>query len=679
MRKIINKALISALFASYTFAGTITYDVGDKFYVDDNKLIDNTSQPDLYYKNFSGKPVTSIDDVENSNGILEKLYIGWIDFRGADNQNPFIYQNIVNYRGIVSVPCSIFNEIKTRVSNLDADTSRKGIQIKLYTLNSDKGVWIENGKGVFVSSLDVSVPSFNQPIENTNGLITNIGNICNNSDNAYILFEAKDTRYQWVSLGYIYTPSIIKCNVTIKDDSGKGVSTYIDFLSNNECSTYKGTFTNSQGKANLNLPIYCSNYSFKVTYYNPYSGNIEVYDEVYQPSGNCNILITMKDLNKCQVEGIVRDSANNKLSNKMIDIFDNSYKIHKWGYTDSNGKYFINVPCNTDLKLYVDLTYKKTFRVTGKTKITLAPITLQNKDPYFWGYVSVSKIHKSKKLTFSVSGYDVEGDYPLTYKVMLKKGSRIEKNITGNLENFGEIDNLAFDLSNLTEGLYQLWIKGVDKNKNLNNTTKEYKLGEVYIYTKNLPPIIKDFSLSKTALLRPEVISVYAYIEDLEGDNLSGSLAVKCFDKSKNLLSSKSYNDIIPLFKGKTINVDLKSFPKINNADFCNFDLSISDGINRTSEYRELTFYNDPPTVNIWGDTNTVQRGENLKINSYVADDLGISECNWYINGRFYSKGCDPLTINTSNYTAGDFINIKLEAIDVKGLISSKTIEILVQ
>ena len=405
---------------------------------------------------------------------------------------------------------------------------RAGFNVPVYTYNPRAGLWEMLGIGTLDLNADGSIDT-NDVIAGDNVDERDYQGHCSDDKNngvylvIYVTNEAFIQSYWNLDYPLIFEQPKELCTVlTLKDDSGNplsGVWTYLyDDDSTMSFSSAWGS-TDSDGKSKLSIVLTNSSdqdYTATVRYSNPFDWSLETQSVTLGEAGNCTTSeYTITKLTKCQVEGYVKDESNNGVPNKYVYAYGETSYDYRYAYTNSDGKYVIDVQCQFDYGLYGGWNWEKAraFNVNiTQTTVVLEDIILQNQAPYAYGWLSSTSIYANSSITAYVYGWDSECDQPLKWSI-----SGVPSQITGTTNDCWFYDFVSIPFSAV--GTYDLTLQVEDSK----GKKSEASLGTVYVVTENRPPVIQYAYPSAYSVPKDytDTVTLYGSAYDLDGDNLS--------------------------------------------------------------------------------------------------------------------------------------------------------------
>ncbi len=274
------------------------------------------------------------------------------------------------------------SKIRRGKGSVDEDSNRGGIQVTFYAFDSNKGRWVVAGQGVFVknSSINYTSSTFDNILRNgcankqecdNNSVFWDETEMFN-AQEIYAVVSITNPDLRWKNLDYIVPGDPVECTVIIKDEKGNPIGTFVEAVpygDNNIEYTY-GYTSPSDGRAILSTVAFGSPANAMIYYQNPRLNWIiegmceEANSYVVAFGENCVCTINTGDIEVCTVKGNVTDSNGNPVSNAFISIKNGGF--FTFTFTDNQGNYSAQVPCNKDLTIYVDYSYGPyNFNVNG--------------------------------------------------------------------------------------------------------------------------------------------------------------------------------------------------------------------------------------------------------------------------------------------------------------------------
>ncbi len=570
------------------------------------------------------------------------------------------------------------------------------------------------------SSACVDVDGDNSPEDvscSGNHVITDENNICaitqNDYSPTYVVISVTNPQLNWKNLDYVKPATgVVECKVTIKDDSNNPIATYVQAYgdSNNCIEWTSGNTAASNGEVTLSSIKYCDPANGIIEYYDPINSTTVQYDGdndgtpdtvTFCPPNDqnctCEVNITITDINKCTVEGYVKDSdTGNGKADILVIAHDQSYSIYRWGMTDNTGKYSIKVPCSVSLQLEADSSQLE-FNVNGNTELdetsdsqniaVLKDISVTNNPPDGYGWLSTYATQKGNPITAFLYGWDYENDVPIKYKLKVLDSQNQEitgLSKTGQIsQNYGQIAE-SIDTTNLTAGTYTVKFVLADSLysgdiSTASQNTTEVVAGVFTVYEGNALPVISYFYVIPSTVSHPGAkVTVYGSAYDLDGDPITSEVSYICFDKDNNYLMAGNPGAGDDLLEDGIADFEL---PDNSNIAYCLIKWRVSDcpsdedGNNNTDcgeifQTRTVFIQNNSPIVSIWTSNQVVPEGtESVTINSNIIEPDGDDyTCSWLVNGTSTGEtDCDSFTLDLENYTPPTEIDVKLIVTDEYG------------
>ncbi len=630
-----------------------------------------------------------------------------------DGNNPFVNQSSQGlsttrvegeyYRILRYVDCNQINEMKESGILQDEDPNKEGIQFTFYAFDRDQGGWVEAGQGVFVSKSDISYedigddpnsvdtvwdyiiqngcvnddPCFQNPdstacvdVNNDgtpedvscsgNSVITDITNICKDGS-GWVVISVTNPEFEWKNLDYVVPEGNQKCcSFQIVDESGNPVSGAYAYVNPSENSDIEWTegVADEEGNVTLCTLSYGNNLSGELWISNPYTW------EFTQSSidfNNCPKTITLENPYKCTAEGKVVNEEGNPVSGAYVEIYDANYFIYRWGYTDENGAYSINVPCNTDLSLTVNWSgtvYSLNVNNSKGTnekdddgqKVVLKDFTLQNNPPEGFAYAWDYTVKAGGTVNITVCAWDWEGDYPITYQISPSEGTVNPSD--------GQIDSDEWceDVTYTAPNNQQDVTINVTFRDNAGKESSEVL--NITVTSENSPPVgylYGSVSYDGTNY----VYDIYAYFYDEDGDEINWSISSNCdvtLTSGTDSGSADGWGEAIVTYTTST--------------NGCEFTLSLNGN---DVETLTLRYQNLEPEVYLWVNEGVYvsQKKSSATVYAYVYDDDDPNgwTCRWTVNDAVDSNAtsCDTYTLDLSNANPGDSYSVELCVTDPAG------------
>ncbi len=705
------------------------------------------------YQNFPG---TYTDNDE------ELISIGFFTLDIKDpktGRNPFVSnispQLVKNkgeyYRLLSFVDCEQLLKIKEILGSLDEDPDKEGVQVTFYAFDFSKGKWVKAGIGTFVDNEEVEYEQFGEDpniidtpwdyivfngcvndekcsttnlesracvdvdkdnkLEDVscvgNNVITNEDDICTTQKEVFVVVSVTNPELQWKNLDYI-KPAVeklkISFSVSIKDDKGNPLAVpvyvYPDFNSN--CiDPVNGVTSEKDGKITFETIRYCSGNTVPVhiQYINPFTNQYELYSpSPSNISDGQTINITISNPLKCKLTGKVEDTDGNPKEGIYVFVEAQAFDFYNSGYTNEEGIYSFNVPCDTSVKVVVYPYFDKPMNVNVNGVLELYELNddgsilelktyrVKNNPPDGYAYLSTNYTKWGAKIDAYIYAWDYEGDIPIRYKLkFINQNNEVVKSYTGQIRyNYG-FAQLTIDTSELPEKseTYRVVLVLVDSgyNGNINSLSQDYKEIEVGILSVNLPeentpPSIVYFYVTPNKISRVGLpVNIYGNGYDIDGDTLSSNVYYRCIDNDENVIDSGfTPNGQNVLYRGYEEFI----IPNNQKIKICQFYWYLKDGkVETVSDPVSVVIENTPPSVYIWPEENVVSvEKTQTTIYAIVNDPDGDNlTCNWYVNNVLDNDqhSCDEYILSLEGFDPRTDIDIKLEVTDGIDTSSSTT------
>ena len=547
-----------------------------------------------------------------------------------------------------------------------------------------------------------------------NHVITDENNICAEETNGefsdtYVVISVTNPELNWKNLDYIKPGTgKVECKVTIKDNSGNPIPTNVQaYADNNGCIEWTaGTISAQTGETTLSTLKYCDPANGIIEYFDPINNMSVQYDGdddgipdtvTFCPPNDqnctCEVNITIKNINKCTIEGYIKDESSNGKPNVLITINNGNYSIFRWGKTDNTGKYSIKVPCGIQLILHADSQISR-FNVNGDIELdevsdsnnvaTLKDISVVNNPPDGYAWLSTYSTKKGNPVTAYLLAWDYENDLPIKYKLKVLDSSDQEVfSKTGTIaNNYNQISE-TIDTTNLNAGTYKVEFILADSEYTGDISSASTKIteiiaGNLIVYEGNAAPVISYFYINPFVVSHVNsTVNIYGSAYDLDGDNLASSLSHDCYDENNNLVIGGD----LPTQSTELLNNNITTYtiPSDNTIARCELTWTVSDGQDSTTVKRNVYVQNNPPIVSIWTNNQVVpSETESVTINSNIIEPDGDSyTCSWLVNGVPTGEtDCDSFELDLESYTPPTEIEVELIVTDVYGNSGSSVLTI---
>lgn len=418
------------------------------------------------------------------------------------------------------------------------------------------GTWLKIGDGV-VSTYDTTsstyVPvSFSTPP--TASEITNAKNACSTSPNGYYVdITVTNPEYleKWWNLDHMILSSEAPKEVCVTgkliDQNSKPLTDVWLYMYDDDYSQsfdYGYGVTSSTGAFTLKSALINNSdldRSATISYYDPISYAYQEQAVTLGVSPNCGSqTITINRPAICTVKGALSGASAN---GDIITFYNggNDY-YYNYAYTNSDGSFSSEVPCDRSLEVYVGGNWSKSavFNVDGVkgefeasdsgtgagSIVTLAALSKPNTPPETWGSLDTYYATTTQPVNAAVSAWDYDGDYPISYTISTtnpttgKQLILVSGSITKAQAEAYSYPPVTLDLLPAT-GSYNLTMVATD-SKGL--SSMETPLGTLLIYdgsgSGGFAPsawLYADHTLVNTTDLGTSAIPLYAYASDLDG------------------------------------------------------------------------------------------------------------------------------------------------------------------
>ena len=596
-----------------------------------NKLQSGTEQLNISYRSYEPSNPSDYQDfpgTETTDGYqLVSFGFDYLEITDQEGQNPFVNSQGISaqlvsgeyYRILREVDCKQINNLKNSGVLVDEDQNKEGIQFTFYAYDFDQGGWIKAGEGTFVENNSIDFmnsewdtiissgcdPNSTSTDNNDNeagcdeyGIIRDINNICDGSDIDYVVISVTNPSLEWKNLDYIIPGgSEISCNINVVDDDNNPISgAYVTATAN--CMAYIDGMTDSNGNLTLST----------IGYSNPCTADLEAWYMMKKGSaqadfnGNCNVTITITNPYKCKVEGKVVDENNNPVEGLIVwtstmDFNSSNLSATQMEYdlpvgvTDSNGNFSVKTECNKDGYLYAKFKFKR-YNVNGKkdydensdngSTVNVGTIQITNEPPYGYLYVPTDPT-LNEPVLIELCANDFEGDYPIKYKIEVKKGSSVDKTFTG------EINSTDFCVTHsytpTTEDVYAVTGELEDSKGNKRSTLNDLigKISQDHYLVGDISADLYKFNFSYGNQTYDYVLLwMWGDFDDSDpSHSITSSATYECYDSSDNLIRSGNAtgDDFIEIYD---YNTDL------TDAAYCSITVTAEDGTTTISHTKKV-------------------------------------------------------------------------------------------
>ncbi len=552
-----------------------------------------------------------------------------------------------------------------------------------------------------------------------NHVITDEINVCSednqgNYSPTYVVISVTNPELNWKNLDYVKPGTgIVECKITITDDKNNPISTNVQaYADSNECIEWTSGITAANtGEATLSTLKYCDPANGIIEYFDPINNMSVQYDSdndgtpdsvTFCPPNDqnctCEINITIEDINKCTVEGYIKDEdSNTGKSDVPVIVNNDTYTVYRWGYTDTNGKYSIKVPCGMELHLNADSTILD-FNVNGNIEddevsdvqniATLKDIKSPNNPPAGYAWLSAYSTKKGNSVVAYLYAWDFENDVPIKYKLKVLDSSNQEVlSNTGTVaNNYGQISE-TIDTSSLSAGNYTIKFMIADSGYTgdisaASQQVVEITAGVLTVYEGNAAPVISYYYLNPSIVSHvSSTINVYGAAYDLDGDSLGTILVYVCYDENNNFVMSGDTGKGNELLNNNFTTWTIPSNTDIKRCElkWKVWDDQSTDFNNPIMQVRNVYIQNHSPIVSIWTDNQVVPGDtESVTIESNIIEpDDDDYTCTWIVNGTPTDEtDCEEFTLDLENYSPPTEIEVELVVTDSYGNSGSSSLTI---
>lgn len=449
-------------------------------------------------------------------------------------------------------------------------------------------------------------------------------NVCSGTNYEYARIEVTDPDFAWVNLDYPLSwlsgeATELCVNLQFKDQDNKTITKYInfDYADDDNVSSFSGGYGyayNGEAKISV-LASSTDDTSMKLSLYNPFSYVYQTFNNIPLSTTCDNYTITLDNPLQCQVQGVVTDNATgNPVSYQYIYAYNASnFGYYGFGYTDTNGEYSIDVPCDTNVTLYYysnGYTTKSTKvdnstnsdEVSDNGEIAVVNFTKENQKPYGYGYLSTYSPHSvNSSHTVYFYAYDYEGDYPISYTLK-------ENGVSVATGTFSSTDwnYKSYTTTPTAAGNYQYSLELTDSA----GKTATASLGTVEVLPAgNKPPVIATVFTSPTSTKVGKNLFFYYSIYDPDNDPMTIEFVVNSGPCVTDNTSQPAY------------------YVTSDTAGTCNITMIVTDNNSKSDNATvTVTFTpNNPPVIYPYSYNQSARIGNTINLSAYVYDPDGDS------------------------------------------------------
>jgi len=407
-------------------------------------------------------------------------------------------------------------------------------------------------------------------------------------------------------------------NLQFKDQDNNSITKYInfDYSDDDNVTDFSGGYGYAyNGEAKVSILAKSGNdTTMKVSFYNPFTYVYQTVDNISLSESCDNYTIHIDNPLQCKVQGTVTDnSTGDPVDYQYIYAYNASnYGYYGYGYTDSNGEYSIDVPCDTSIKLYYySNDYQvKSARVDNNTNdnetsddgaIAIVNFSKENQKPQGYGYLSTYSHQVNTSHTVYFYAYDYEDNYPINYTLK---------------ENDTEVDTGSFSSTDWNYKTYTHTPTNSDNYKYTLELTDSagkkstISLGTVKVLPAgNRPPVIATVFTSPTSTKVGKNLFFYYSIYDPEDDPMKIEFVA---DNDSCIIDNTSQ----PAY-----------YVTSNEPVICKITMIVSDNnSNADNATITVTFTpNNPPVIYPYQYDSSVRIGDTINLSAYVYDPDGDS------------------------------------------------------
>ncbi|WP_457644144.1 hypothetical protein [Persephonella sp.] len=582
-----------------------------------NKLQSGTEQLNVSYKSYTPSNPSDYQDfpgTETTEGDqLVSFGFDYLEITDQEGKNPFVSSQgitaqLVNgeyYRILREVDCVQIRNLIDTGALVDEDPAKEGIQFTFYAFDFDQGGWVTAGQGTFVENSGIDFmntewdtivssgcdpnSTSTDPTDNSAGcdeygIITDINNICDGTDMDYVIVSVTNPALEWKNLDYIIPAgSEISCNIKVVDENNKPIAgAYVS--ANANCMAYVDGMTDSNGNVTLSTIGYSTSCTADVEAWYMMNEGAKTADF----NDNCSVTIQISNPYKCTVEGRVVDENNSPVEGMIVwtwTIDHNYTDISATQYyedfpvsvTDSNGNFSVKTKCNEQGYIYAKFE-SRMFNVNGTkdndeisddgSKVNVGTIQIKNTPPYATLYVDTDPA-VGKAIPIELCAYDMEGDYPVSYSIIVKRDGSTVQTFTGQIASTTFCVTHSYTID--TEGTYSVTAELTDSKGK-----KGYSINDLVGNITTGHYLVGDISASGMRYSWEGFTGVSIWLwggfEDSDiTHNISSNVSYTCYDSGNNPVKSGSATgtDYIEAYDSGT---------ELDNAVYCEFTISANDG-----------------------------------------------------------------------------------------------------
>lgn len=598
-----NRQILTAADAKIRAAAGVTPEYGMEIPVDNVK--DNLSAIKADIKNFDPNDPTDMNNFPTSDSDDGDLVTAGFDYTkltDLDGSKIFDDTKISAAANEVVAYATKYVDCNNLLGNMSDNNSE--YRVNVYVLKN--GIWKNIGSAYIQQSWD-------------NTSAKNPDEVCNGTDYEYARIEVTDPDFAWVNLDYPLSwlsgqATELCVNLQFKDQDNNSITKYInfDYSDDDNVTDFSGGYGYAyNGEAKVSILAKSGNdTTMKVSFYNPFNYVYQTVNNISLSESCDNYTITLDNPLQCQVQGVV---TGNPVSYQYIYAYNASnFGYYGFGYTDTNGEYSIDVPCDTNISLYYYSNgYQiKSARVDNNTNdnetsddgtIAIVNFSKENQKPYGYGYLSTYSHQVNTSHTVYFYAYDYEDNYPINYTLK---------------ENDTEVDTGSFSS---TDWNYKTYTHTPTNSDNYEYTLEltdsagkksTISLGTVKVLPAgNRPPVIATVFTSPTSTKVGKNLFFYYSIYDPEDDPMKIEFVA---DNDSCIIDNTSQ----PAY-----------YVTSNEPVICKITMIVSDNNSNTDNATiTVTFtQNNPPVIYPYQYDSSVRIGDTINLSAYVYDPDGDS------------------------------------------------------
>ena len=405
----------------------------------------------------------------------------------------------------------------------DYNTTAAGWQVPVWSLSPYSGKWVFLGEGTVVDSSGAVIASPTASDCSTVGY--------------YLKITVSNTEFtnNWWNLDHIVfdTPKEACLTGQFAFSNGDPLKNLSLTLSGSNIDYKYGT-TATDGTFSLSSVLLNKNSASR-------SATIGYYDEnggwssasvTLGDAPNCGTFNRTNIVKPCEVSGKLVDGDGLGLAYRYLRLQGGDF--YRSVSTAGDGTFSSLVKCGIDTGIYVGsqdsstLTFNVNGTATGieasddGAKVVLSNLTAPNIAPNGYFYFVNRSIKAGQTLTGTLSAYDEDGNYPVTWTLNVKSGSSVVGTKTGSID--ASSNQATVELTGLAAGNYSAELVLTDSK----GATRTLALDQVSVTDGSRPPVVSAYAdrAYVNSCGASNTITLYGNAYSPEGDSMTGAWTV---------------------------------------------------------------------------------------------------------------------------------------------------------